>query len=145
MRSTDPGPWRGSFTATSLLFLCTLLASGIASANHCPNVAPNLDFDGDGICDAPFDGEAADNCTETPNPNQYNVAQQVPDACGNVCDQDYNQNDVVDLVDVGMVLIAISAVGNPLFECADTHTDFPLINMFDVVCSLINLGDDPCL
>ena len=56
------------------------------------NVAPEPDFDADGV------GDTLDNCSQAANPAQDDTDA---DGCGNLCDADYDNNGIVGFSDWG--------------------------------------------
>lgn len=66
--------------------------------------------DGDGVADA------VDNCSEHYNPSQDDTDG---DACGNICDADYNQDGVVSFGDFGYFTGQCFGTDNPVCD----HTE----------------------
>lgn len=92
----------------------------IASVEFTGNVEEALvDTDGDGISDH------LDNCTFVPNPDQRDTDN---DLIGNICDPDFNQNNVVDPVDFNVLKAKLGKVspvhdlnGNGIVDPADLN------------------------
>jgi hypothetical protein len=80
-----------------ILLLCVILLS-------IPLALRAQDFDGDGIEDT------LDNCIEVANPNQRDTDT---DGFGNICDPDFNQNNIVDPVDFSLLKSRFGQFGWP--------------------------------
>lgn len=87
--------------------------TAIAIASYCEII------DGDGelqqISDADFDGvaDSLDNCILRPNSRQRDSDG---DDFGNACDPDFNNDNVVNVTDLGMMRAAFFATGNLVYD-----------------------------
>ena len=82
--------------------LATLLVTATFTLAPLPALAKNCgDLDGDGVCNVD------DNCMKTPNPEQWNSDG---DKLGDACDCDYNQDGMVDDLDLDEFVNAYQTV-----------------------------------
>lgn len=95
------------------LFVLVMLASFMAP------VAGALDTDGDGIDDV------VDNCSQAANPGQIDADG---DGFGNLCDADINNDQIVNVLDLGLFKLA--------FFTTDAVSDFNV----DGIVNVIDLG-----
>jgi hypothetical protein len=82
----------------------------------------NPDLDGDGV------GDVIDNCSEKVNAQQDDTDD---DACGNLCDADYNQDGIVDFGDFGGFSAAFGLADNSLQQHVEPVDDAALVDFGD--------------
>jgi hypothetical protein len=96
-------------------------------------LAPEPDFDGDGV------GDTLDNCSEAPNPQQNDTDA---DDCGNLCDADYDQNGTVEFLDFGFFRQCYNTT-NELCQHYEPIGEGRTVGMLDFGFYIRNLSKTP--
>jgi hypothetical protein len=100
-----------TFIAATLAVLIWGAAPALAGpVPACPEGGP--DFDSDTVADC------NDNCSEEPNPDQYDADG---DDCGNRCDGDFDQNGIVNVVDLSDIVINGYGSTNGKYDVQTPH------------------------
>ena len=91
----------------------------------------SLDTDGDGVPDL------CDNCSSTPNPDQLDTDS---DGYGNVCDADFDNNGIVNTLDLAILRAAFGQRGDD--KATDLDGNF-IINTLDLAVFKSLFGKPP--